>query len=116
MRLRRTAIEAARLGSLRDEREAERRAGAAMRIAQHLLGKISATAAIARATGAAREFAQAAHTLGGGLADHLLGDGIADADVHGREQWWCDGHIQLQMRMIVNYLLSETQPVGKCGT
>jgi len=84
MRLRRTAIEAARLGSLRDEREAER-AYAAMRIAQHLLGKISATAAIARATGATREFAQAAHTLGGGLADHLLGDGIADADVHGRE-------------------------------
>lgn len=73
----------ANLGRLRHERQNELGPLAPMRVAQHFFGEIGAAAALARATGQARQLAQAAHALGGGLADHFVGDGVADTDVHG---------------------------------
>jgi hypothetical protein len=78
--------------------------------AKHFFGDIRAAAAFTRAAGSAREFTQAAYAFGDGLLDHLLGDGIADTDVHGEPGMALTGHIQLQMRMIVNYLHPKRSP------
>lgn len=72
-------------GGLRQQRQTERAPRA--RFLQHLRGEISATAALARATRTARQLSHAAYAFGGRLADHRVGDGVADADVHAGTQW-----------------------------
>jgi len=66
---------------LGDERHAERPLLA--RLSQDLFGEIGAAATSAGATGGAGQIIQGPGAFGRGPADHVLGNGIADADVHG---------------------------------
>lgn len=54
-----------------------------MRVFEDLLREIGAGAAGARAAGATAELRERTHARFGGFADRALGDGVADADVHG---------------------------------
>jgi len=74
-------------GGLGDERHAEWALLA--RLPQDLFGKIGAAAASAGATGGAGQIIQGPGAFGRGPADHVFGNGIADANVHGSSAKGC---------------------------
>jgi hypothetical protein len=53
------------------------------RLPKHLFGKVGAAAAAARATRGTSQIVQGPDSFHRGSADHVFGNGIADADVHG---------------------------------
>jgi hypothetical protein len=66
---------------LGDERQAEWPLLA--RLPQDLFGEIGAAAASAGATGGTSQIVQRPGAFGSGPTDHVFGNGVADADVHG---------------------------------
>jgi len=63
--------------------ERERLDVASARLGKDLSGQVGATAATAGATGQRAQILERRRAFAGGGADHLVGDGIADTDVHG---------------------------------
>ena len=65
-------------------------------------GGVHAGPAAGAAAGPHRQLAHAGAATGRGLADVVLGDSVADADVHGTGPTWTGTSIRPRMRMIVN--------------